>query len=208
MGIKVVERKPKSKSKIVEKKVGSLIAKGLKTSTAKKAKTTARKVKSKKAVDPSAKQFMSKKPAAAMGVDKVVPKDNLAKLQRDFEGLAVGYKRGELLKGKKSKYYPVFLKLGMIERYGGGKVSYRAKGGKSMPISTTGKHGGKKQMVRGSDDHLFLPPFSKTKEEKKLSAKKKKTVKAKGGGKVVYRKVSGKVLDGNDIIKMIYDKQI
>ena len=127
---------------------------------------------------------------------------------------------------------------------GGGKVSYRAKGGKSMPISTTGKHGGKKQMVRGSDDHLFLPPFSKTKEEKKLSAmpgwmkglspdqikqilggptrdasgvtrhskkatsKKKKTVKAKGGGKVVYRKVSGKVLDGNDIIKMIYDKQI
>ena len=63
-------------------------------------------------------------------------------------------------------------------------------------------------MVRGSDDHLFLPPFSKTKEEKKLSAKKKKTVKAKGGGKVVYRKVSGKVLDGNDIIKMIYDKQI
>jgi hypothetical protein len=95
-------------------------------------------------------------------------------------------------------------------------------------------------MVRGSDDHLFLPPFSKTKKEKKLSAmpgwmkglspdqikqilggptrdasgvtrhskkatsKKKKTVKAKGGGKVVYRKISGKVLDGNELVAMIY----
>lgn len=129
---------------------------------------------------------------------------------------------------------------GITPKRGGGKVVYRAKGGKSMPISTTGKHGGKKRMVRGSDDHLLAPP-RKPAPEKKLAAtpgwmkglspdqikqilggpttdasgvtrhskkatKKRKTAKAKGGGKVAYRSIGGKVLDGNAIINMIYDK--
>ena len=40
---------------------------------------------------------------------------------------------------------------------------------------------------------------------KKLEAEAAKAMKKKKGGKIQYRSIGGKVLDGNDITKMIYD---
>jgi hypothetical protein len=55
--------------------------------------------------------------------------------------------------------------------------------------------------------------LSKLKKGGKVKPKRRKrkpfepfiTMEAKGGGKVKYRRIGGKVLNGNDITKMIYD---
>ena len=309
MGIKVVERKPKSKSKIVKKKFGRLVSKGLKVLGKRKpikklskkemvkrpvhdenlailsdridamadrlgltpdgfpkpkgkTKTTP-KVKAPKAIGASkkARKATGKEatdlqtpasvatPGSGQALKSGGPEANVGgvrktaqiKKEMDSKGKTLTRKQNQVKEYKKKadsltgvakiKYIAEnrdrikLLKASIQDmkrrditpKRGGGKVSYRAKGGKSMPISTTGKHGGKKQMaampgwMKGLSDKeikqiLGAPTTdsSGVTRHSKKATKKGKTVKAKGGGKVVYRKISGKVLDGNELVAMIY----
>tara|TARA_Y100001963_G_scaffold91663_1_gene126264 strand:+ start:1659 stop:3023 length:1365 start_codon:yes stop_codon:yes gene_type:complete len=97
----------------------------------------------------------------------------------------------------------------------------RKRGGPTNPISTKGSYGGKAsgKKVAKADWMEGLTPAEiqqilggPTKDasgvirhSKKKTKKKKKVVKAMGGRKVLYRSIGGKVIDGNDILKMIYD---
>ncbi len=49
-----------------------------------------------------------------------------------------------------------------------------------------------------------LQEGKKPKKKKPKAKKPKPLVEAQGGGKVKYRRIGGKVLNGNDITKMIY----
>ena len=103
-------------------------------------------------------------------------------------------------------------------KMGGGKIKGYKKGGPTNPISTKGSYGGKKKVAK-ADWMQGLSPAQiqeilggPTKDasgvirhSKKKTKKKKKVVKAMGGRKVLYRSIGGTVIDGNDILKMIYD---
>ena len=87
-------------------------------------------------------------------------------------------------------------------RRGGGKVVSRQGGGKAINEgSTSGPNPGQLDGQARIDQRKYLEEVEKGGKPPK---KRKKTIKKYGGGKIVYRSVSGKVLDGNELVAMIY----
>jgi len=87
-------------------------------------------------------------------------------------------------------------------RRGGGKVVSRQGGGKAINEgSTRGPNPGELDGQDRIDQRKYL---KKVEKGGKPPKKRKKTIKKYGGGKIVYRSVSGKVLDGNELVAMIY----
>ena len=87
-------------------------------------------------------------------------------------------------------------------RRGGGKVVSRQGGGKTINEGST--RGPNPSELDGQSRIDQINYLKKVEKGGKPPKKIKKTTKKYGGGKIVYRSVSGKVLDGNELVAMIY----
>ena len=163
----------------------------------KKKTATAAKTKKQKNVDAAGKQFMPKKPikgknqgVAGMGTNKRKPKTASKKLLQEWEGLKPNAKNAEKLKGKRSKFLPVFKQLNMGRIVSPKKPAKKYKNKILAGAAVAGGAAGS-TVLPGAENFKNMKEVERGKSKKLLEEKKK------GGGKVVYRKKSGGVGKGS-----------